>query len=185
MVVDGSGLAVDEYLYFTPKRPMTRGRPPNWQVFSQLDGSVWTQPVIIASRQRLTLPAQVRARLAWLSQSEDGLLATLGADGSVRLEDWESHGERTLRAAEEVYEGLPAARKGEFALAAMDRFMKVGLEPNGRLVLPDALMAQIDPAETGCVRVVVIDGLLWLWEEKAWLAQRSARIALLQDVISS
>ncbi len=161
---------------------MAKGRPPAWQMFGNLDPSVWTQPLRFDDRGRLTLPTQVRERLAWFGTVEDGLLATLRGDGSVELTDWAEYGERTRAAVTERYRALPELERGKFALAAMDRFMRVGLEANVRLALPPALTMQVDPQGSGFVRVLTRDGSLFLWDDEIWRTSRSERIKHLENL---
>lgn len=157
---------------------MARGRPPSWQIFGDLDQGVWTQTVAIDARARLSLPSAVQARLAWFSDADE-LLAELRGDGAVYLSDWADNGPRVDAAIRERYAVLPPAERARFALAAMDSYMRVGLEGSGRVQLPMTLMTQLDPFAVGFVRVVASNGELALWNDAIWRSDRRKRLEAL------
>lgn len=161
---------------------MTKGRPPSWNVFGSLDPGAWTEVIGITSKDRLSLPVAVRKRLPWLDAAiPDGLLAVLDPQGSAELIAWSDHGEKAVAQVANQWAVAASADRGELALAAMDRFMRVSVEPPGRIGLPANLAAHIFSAERGSVRVVVRDGRLWLSSEIEWQLGRAKRLALLAE----
>ena len=150
-----------------------------WQLFPDLDRTVWTQTVGIRERGRVSLPVAVRDRLSWVS-SAGIFLSMLNGDGSVEIFEWERRGNTVLAAVKERYDALPPSQRADFALAAMDRFMRVTGEKGGRLTLPTVLRTQLDPFRKAFLRVVVRDDRLQLWDDELWKAQRTARIARLE-----
>jgi len=164
---------------------MTRGRPPVWNPIASLDATVWTEAVEVASKGRLGIPVAARRCLGWWDDHvEDGLLASLEQGGLASLVPWAPAGIEMMGRVGNLIRGTSAAERGELVLAAMDRFMRVGCEANGRLVLPANLMAHIDPLGTGKARVIVLHGQLQLCAEHEWQAAREARLALL-DALKS
>jgi len=159
---------------------MVQGRPPSWNPFSELDPGVWTETVQFGSKGRLIIPVAARRRLPWFAGAvAQGLLATLEPERFARLDPWSDYGERVMKQVGERLELAPAHRRSEIALAAMDRYMHVGLEDNGRLAAPANLISHIDPHAFGAARVVVRDGTLWLWAEERWQSERSGRLRAL------
>lgn len=164
---------------------MTKGRPPNWNVFSTLDGGTWTEVVGITSKDRLSLPVAVRKRVSWLgAATPDGMLAILSPQGSAELIRWNDHGEKLIAQVSAQLLEAPKEHLGELALAAMDRFMRVTIDPPGRIGLPANLAAHIYSARFDGVRVVVRDDRLWLWSEAEWQRGRGARIARFTEGLS-
>lgn len=150
----------------------------NWQLLPELDRSVWTQALAIGERGRVSLPPPVRERLPWVNRG-GALLGTIAADGAIRVDPWEEYGERTKRLAVERYELLPGDQKQAFALALMDRFVRLTGERGGRLTLPFVVRTHVDPEKLNVCRVVVRDGSLFLSEERAWQSHRLERIKAL------
>lgn len=150
-----------------------------WQLIPDLDRTVWTQTVGIRDRGRISLPMAMRERLSWAS-SAGTFLSILNGDGSVEIVGWERQGNAIRAALKEKYDALPPDRRADFALAAMDRFMRVTGEKGGRLTLPTVLRTQLDPFGRDFLRVVVRDDRLQLWDDEVWKAGRVARIAQLE-----
>lgn len=157
---------------------MAKGRPVSWNIFGSLDPGAWTQLVELDARGRLSLPAAVRARLAWFDGLEDGLLATI-APGQVELSSWADFGSQTLQAVEERLGHVPSQNRGTLALAAMDRYMRLSVESPARIVLPLDLRHNLGCLREPVVRVVVLDGTLALWSEARWCANRARRLITL------
>lgn len=151
-----------------------------WQILPDLDRLVWTQTVAIRERGRVSLPGPVRERLPWIVKGGP-LLAVLHGDGSVHVMDWARDGLRVAASVRERYAALPAHQKAEFALAAMDSFMKLRSEKGGRITLPMVLRTQVDPMGREFVRIVVRDGRLEFWDDEVWKAYRTARISRLEE----
>lgn len=159
---------------------MTSGRPPSWSLFGDLDPTAWTEVVAISSKDRLTLPAAVRKRLPWFEATRvDGLLAILDPQGRAELASWSARGEQALADVAQRFEAAPADERGDVAIAAMDRYMRVPVEPPARLALNPNLSSHLDPETRGTIRVVVSSGRLWLSSEQQWQARRMDRIAKL------
>lgn len=150
-----------------------------WQIVEGLDPSVWTQPVAIRERGRLSLPPEVRRRLPWTDEAGT-CLAKVNGDGSVELIDWNEGGERVCIALSERFQALPAGQRASFTLAAMDRFFRVTRERGARFTLPNVLRSQLDPLSSKWIRVIVCDGTLRLWSDQNWKATRVDRIAALE-----
>jgi DNA-binding transcriptional regulator/RsmH inhibitor MraZ len=164
---------------------MTQGRPPTWNPFAELAPGVWTEAVQFGSKGRFIIPVAARRRLLWLSDAvAEGLLATLEPGRIARLEPWLETGAKVIRQVEERLELAVGPRRSEIALAAMDRYMRIGLEETGRLAVPQNLLSHIDPRASGTARVVVRDDTLWLWAEDRWQAQASSRLRTLVGQVS-
>lgn len=159
---------------------MTRGRPPSWNPFVDLAPGVWTETVDLTSKDRLSLSSPVRKRAPWLSDvGTEGLLAILEPDGSAELLPWRGTGEALVEGYRERLMDAPDVRRPELALALMDMFMRLPLDPPGRLGLPSNLTAFLNPAAGERIRVVTASGQVWLWGESTWQARRSDRLALI------
>lgn len=158
---------------------MNRGRPPNWNPFSSLGADVWTEVAEFGSKGRIGIALAARRRLPWFDEAVgNGLLATLEPDGYAQLEPWSSAGGELVA---EIKEKISIAYhlRGEIVLAAMDRYMFISVEGNGRLVAPGNLVAHIDPDNSGRARFVVRDSKLWIWSEKQWQSRRAERLSVL------
>lgn len=147
-----------------------------WQIIEGLDPSVWTQPVAIRERGRLSLPPEVRRRLPWTNKAGT-CLATVHGDGSVELIDWADGGERVCDALTERFHALPPGQRAAFTLVAMDRYLRVTREKGARFTLPNVLRSQLDPLSSTWIRVIVCGGSLKLWNDETWKATRVERIA--------
>lgn len=164
---------------------MTQGRPPIWNPFAELAPGVWTEAVEFRSKGRFIIPIAARRRLPWLSSAvAQGLLATLEPGRFARLDPWSEMGARVIRQVEERLEMAVGHKRSEIALAAMDRYMRIGLEETGRLAVPQNLLSHIDPRASGTARVVVRDNTLWLWAEDRWQAHTSSRLRTLLGSVS-
>jgi DNA-binding transcriptional regulator/RsmH inhibitor MraZ len=159
---------------------MTRGRPPSWNLFANIFDGAWTEVVGVTTKDRLTLPAQVRKALGWFDASaEGGLLATLEPYGRAELIAWSDHGSRLIAEVIDRVRAAPAEARGDLAVAAMDRYMRLAVEPPARVALNATLAAHLDPTGRNVIRVVVSGGRLWLWNEAEWQGRRSERHASL------
>lgn len=158
---------------------MKTGRPPRWNPVAVLGRDVWTDVIALASKGRVVLPIAIRDRLPWLANTESGLLALLERGRHAELLPWVPRGEAALAELHRAIENAAEGEKDLLALAAMDRFLRLSMEDGGRTVLPPALVSLLEAEASGCVRVVMRDGRLWLWSERRWEAERTRRIALL------
>ncbi|SOB80692.1 hypothetical protein SAMN06297144_1191 [Sphingomonas guangdongensis] len=140
----------------------------------------WTEAVAVSSKERVTLPAAVRARLSWFGKATDeGLLATLDPQGRSELSAWTTSGSRAVGDVAQRLEAAAPDDRDDLAIAAMDRYMRLAVEPPARLALPFGLAVHLDAVEGGVVRIVVSSSRLWLWSERQWQARRMDRIDLL------
>jgi DNA-binding transcriptional regulator/RsmH inhibitor MraZ len=161
---------------------MNQGRPPAWNPFADLVSGVWSEVADFGSKGRFGVPAAARRQLHWWgSVMPNGLIATLEPGGIARLEPWAGVGEAVLAQVRKALQSANPAARAELALAAMDRFMRIACEENGRLVMPSNLASHVDPTRTGRARVVVRDGELWVWQEDMWQSTRPERITLLAN----
>lgn len=152
---------------------------------SGLDESVWTEVATFVSKGRIGLPLAARKRISWWPVDlSDGLLAILEPGSTAWIEPWAIRGEELLRRAEQMIRTAQPATKSSLVLAAMDRYMRVSCEINGRLVFPANLIAHIDPADSGKARVIVADGSLKICSEQEWQAGRSQRIFALEEALA-
>lgn len=150
---------------------------------SGLDETVWTEVVELASKGRFGIPLAARKRIEWWGADlADGLFASLELDGVALLEPWAPKGVETLKQVSEALRKADPIRRSALSLAAMDRYMRVACEDNGRLVLPGNLLAHVDPTGLGKARVIVMDGVLRLRSELQWQAERNLRLGLLADI---
>lgn len=162
------------------------GRHPTWNPIGVGDADAWLEPVEVASKDRIVLPAAVRRRLGWGSaRGVVPLLAVIGADGSVELLPWESKGIAEVTRVMDALAKIDGDAREFAVLAAMDRYLKVGLGNDGRIQLPGALAVHLSVAEGDFVRVALSRGRLWLWPERAWEAARADRLARLEKLLSS
>lgn len=156
---------------------MKTGRPPQWNPVATLSDTTWTEVVSVTSKSRVQLPMSARARLNWGSATEPmALLARLEPDKSARLEPWDPAGEVVMGAIEAMLASEPEQVRAELAIVAMDRYVKVTLDPDGRITMPANLAHHIDAVGKDAVRVIVSDGRLRLWSEIAWQLNRSSRL---------
>jgi DNA-binding transcriptional regulator/RsmH inhibitor MraZ len=160
---------------------MKTGRPPNWNPVSALSPSAWTEVVSLSSKSRLQFPVAIRSRVAWLSHAQDGLLAVLEPNGSAKILCWKPHGEAELETVRGLLESTNEFERGMVAIAAMDRFLKLTFDLDGRTVLPINLAYHLNAAGSDAVvRIVTVDGQLWIWSETEWQRRRGERTALLK-----
>jgi DNA-binding transcriptional regulator/RsmH inhibitor MraZ len=158
---------------------MKTGRPPSWNPVASLAQDVWTDVVPLASKGRIVIPVPVRSRLDWLANSDGGILAEVAADHSVELRPWDPSGVEAMKAVRSALAEADASRRGEIAVAAMDRYMKLSVDGAGRMTLPPPLVSQLDAEISSCVRLVLRDSRLWLWSERRWQSARPERLAIL------
>jgi DNA-binding transcriptional regulator/RsmH inhibitor MraZ len=160
---------------------MKTGRPSSWNPLAAIERAVWTDVVPLGSKSRVIFPANVRNEVTWLANSGDGVLAVVEPEKFVELLPWEPNGVTAMASVKRLLQDAEESERGELALAAMDRYVRLTMDGTGRAVLPGSLVAHLDAAETEIVRMVMRDGRLWLWSEKYWQAQRGQRIALLAE----
>ncbi len=158
---------------------MKTGRPPSWNPVALLAQDVWTDVVPLASKGRIVVPMPVRSRLGWLANSGGGVLAEVAPDHSVELRPWDPFGVEAMKAVRVTLAEADASRRGELAVASMDRYLKLSLDGAGRTTLPPPLVSQLDAEISSCVRLVLRDSRLWLWSERRWQSTRPARLDLL------
>jgi hypothetical protein len=162
---------------------MSAGRNPSWNPVAELDASVWSEVVALTSKGRLTLPIALRRRLPWGEPLGSVVaLVVLSDHGAAELLPWVPGGEEVLRLLSKAVSALPTAGRSEIVLAAMDRYLRITFEPDGRATLPTNLLVHLDAHRTGIARVVARDGRLWLWSETSWRDGRAERFAKLQAV---
>ena len=96
------------------------------------------------------------------------LLAVLDAGGSAEVFLMDPYGSDRLRHVERMLLANPEPKRSELALVAMDRYLQLTLDGDGRMVLPANLISHLDAQSTACARVVVRSRRLWLWSEPLW-----------------
>lgn len=161
---------------------MKAGRPPSWNPVASLTASTWTEVVPLTSKSRLQLPAQARLRLSWSRATEPlALLARVEPNGHAQLLPWVPVGDAILRSLDQLLTEEDEASRGRLVLIAMDRYVRVTLEPDGRMSLPVNLEHHLDATLYGAVRVVVDTGKLFLWSEGVWQRNRSDRLASVEE----
>lgn len=158
---------------------MKTGRPPSWNPVASLAQNVWTDVVPLASKGRIVVPVPVRSRLDWLENSVEGVLAEVASDHSVELRPWDPFGIKAMKAVRMALAEADVSRRGEIAVAAMDRYMKLSVDGAGRTTLPPPLVFQLEAETSCCVRLILRDSRLWLWSERRWQLGRPARLDLL------
>jgi hypothetical protein len=108
-------------------------------------------------------------------------LAVLEPNGSAEILGWKPHGEAELRAVRELLQATNEFERGMIAIAAMDRFLKLTFDPDGRTVLPMNLACHLNATgPDAVVRIVTVDGRLWMWSEIDWKSCRGERANLLK-----
>ena len=155
---------------------MTAGRPPAWNPFRATSLCAWTEPVLLATKDRASLPVAVRN------------LLKLQCPGRL-VADMESEGRATLISEDEfatIHDVLAntAENNAQVAIAALDRFQTVPVTAEGRLVLSLALRVHLNAVHESIVRLVVEDGRLTLWSEESWRLERRNRMAQTRAVLS-
>ncbi len=112
------------------------------------------------------------------------LLATIEPDGSAELVPWHGAGEAEIGRAADAIERASAVDRPTLAVAAADRYLRLGLEPDGRATLPFNLAVHLGTLVDPLVRTVATGGRLWLWNEREWQASRQSRFAPLITAVS-
>jgi bifunctional DNA-binding transcriptional regulator/antitoxin component of YhaV-PrlF toxin-antitoxin module len=164
---------------FDPNYPMSAGRPPTWNPFRDISPSSWTELAAIKDRGRLTIPAEVRRRVTWLSPLPDSVLASISLDGSVELLPWEGSGEGVIDGHRERLQALDEYSRGKLAIVLADKFFRLAVEEPARLTVPAGLRSFLETHAGQPVRFVVSHQQLWLWNERLWQSGRSDREALI------
>ncbi|MER8953416.1 hypothetical protein NKH98_11890 [Mesorhizobium sp. M0833] len=128
----------------------------------------------------MVFPVVIRSSLPWL-ESPAGILATLGSDPTVELCAWEPAGSASMQRLHQALVEASEPERGEMAIAAMDRYLRLNIDGTGRAVIPSTLLSHLEVGEAAALRIVMRNGRLWLWSERYWQSQRSERIKLLDD----
>ena len=161
---------------------MKTGRPTAWNPFSSFSSTAWTEVVQLASKERLSVPISIRRIVPWVDriQPSGGMLAIMELNGVAELMPWTPHGESAVSSVKAAAARAEPAAIGNLILAAMDRYVRLTLDTDGRTVLPFNLLAHVDPSNTSRVRVLAEGGRLWLWSERQWEETRPDRLAYLK-----
>ena len=156
---------------------VTAGRPPAWNPFRAQNLSAWTEPVVLATKDRVSLPVAVRNLLDL--ECPGRLIADMAEPGVARL--------LTEADFASVHDALVAAaqKDSSLALAALDRFQAVPVTAECRLVLSVALRSHLDAIREPLVRLVVEGRCLALWSEAAWQSGRADRLSLISSYANS
>lgn len=154
---------------------MSGGREPSWNAVSGVHPSVWTEVVVLSSKDRMSLPLALRRRLDWLSTGAMEVLAVLEANGSAEVVPWKGAGTSRLEQLEAVLERLAEPERSEVALAAMDRYIRLHVDGTGRVVLPTTMLSHLEAIDAPAIRLVVRDSKLWFWSERRWRAGQTDR----------
>lgn len=164
---------------------MKTGRPTSWNPVATFAKGVWTDVVTLASKDRVVLPVNVRSQLKWFNAPSPSVLAVVEPENVVELCGWDAAGREAMDAIQQMLSKASEAERGELAVAAMDRYLRLSFDAAGRAVLPTCLVAHLEAGKTGMIRVVLHDQRLWLWSERKWCDKRSARISALQAKTAS
>jgi len=154
---------------------MTAGRPPAWNAFPAQNARVWTEPLVLATKDRVHLPVSVRNLLPFKGPGR--LVADLFHDGMAEL--------RSLADAQADIDRLTTAAGMDdaLALAAMDRFQLVPVTAEGRMSLSVTIQLHLEAIETSVVRLLIESERLSLISERRWREQRAARMDLTQRAL--
>jgi len=153
---------------------MKSGRPPTWNPVASLTAATWTEVVALTSKSRLQLPASARTRLNWSRTDRPlSLLARIEPGGLAELMPWEPVGDAIMRGLDRL---LVEEAEADLALIAMDRYLRLTLDPDGRMSLPVNLAHHLDAIAHEAVRLVIDAGRLLLWSERVWQDDRSSRL---------
>lgn len=170
--------------YFFPERPMKSGRPPAWNPVAALATNLWTEVVSLSSKSRLLLPAAARTRLNWIQGGQPlSLLVRIEPGSYAELEPWELAGDAIMERLASVLDDAPTEDRERIAIVAMDRYLRLTLESDGRMSLPMNLCHHLDAVPLDVVRLLVTGGRLQLWSERVWQDQRGERIqSVLEEI---
>lgn len=89
---------------------------------------------------------------------------------------WEPVGDVIMRGLGALLAVEAEVDRARMALIAMDRYLRLSLDPDGRMSLPVNLAHHLDAISQHAVRLVIDDGRLLLWSERVWQNERSARL---------
>ena len=164
---------------------MRSGRPHTWNIAESFSGDTWTGIVELTSKDRLQLPSSARKRVAWLKggANQQALVEIQG--DAVELRPWSEAGAELVARLEEIAQSLSAERLQELVIAAMDRYARLSVGADGRMVLPAHLAHHLDATAGEVVRIVVSDGRIWLWSEASWRKDRQSRYLNLDKLLQS
>ena len=93
----------------------------------------------------------------------------------VELKPWSRDGAELRDRLEKLAAHLGSDDRRELAIAAMDRYARLNLGADARMVLPVHLARHLTADETDVVRIVVHTDRLWLWSEMHWRRGRQKR----------
>jgi DNA-binding transcriptional regulator/RsmH inhibitor MraZ len=90
-------------------------------------------------------------------------------------------GDAIMRGLDRLLDGEDEIDRAGLALVAMDRYLKLTLDPDGRLSLPVNLAHHLEAIVHDAVRLVVDGSRLLLWSERVWQNNRSSRLELVAE----
>jgi DNA-binding transcriptional regulator/RsmH inhibitor MraZ len=163
---------------------MAAGRPPSWNPVAGIYSLAWSEIVVLSSKDRMALPLALRRRLNWSSSTSLSVLAVLEMDGSAEILPWEQAGKQVVNAIEKALALTPEPHRAELALAAMDRYMRLTVDADGRTVLPTNLLSHLDALESSLVRLVARGNRMWFWSEARWREGQGSRFRDLADALA-
>lgn len=89
----------------------------------------------------MVFPVAVRSSLRWLSATT-GILVTLGTDPLAELLAWEPDGAAQMERLKQMLIHTAEPNRGELAIAAMDRYLRLTIDGTGRAVIPAVLVCE-------------------------------------------
>lgn len=164
---------------------MRSGRPHTWNIAESFSGNAWTGVVGLTSKDRLQLPTSVRRRLTWLARAEDQQVLSEIQGDAVELQPWNEAGIELVQRLEGVVASLSAEALQKLVIATMDRYSRLSVGSDGRLVLPAHLAHHLTASDAAAVRIVVRGNRLWLWSEAGWSKGRQSRYHDLDALLNS
>ncbi len=105
-----------------------------------------------------------------------GLLARIEPGGHAELVPWDPVGDAIMRGLDRLLFEEDEVDRAGLALIAMDRYLRLTLDPDGRMSLPVNLAHHLDAIAHDAVRLVIDAGRLLLWSERVWQDDRSSRL---------
>lgn len=138
---------------------------------------------MLTSKDRMTIPLAPRRRIGWEMDGSSALLCILETNGSAELLRWDVGGSREMDEVASLLNRWQEPERTELALAAMDRYLKLTLDPDGRTVLPTSLLSHLDAIESGALRIVARNNRLWLWSEPRWRLSQPDRFVKLNEAL--
>lgn len=105
-----------------------------------------------------------------------GVLARIEPGGHAELMPWAPVGDAIMRGLDNLLAEEAEEDRSWLALIAMDRYLRLTLDPDGRMSLPVNLAHHLDAIAHDAVRLVIDAGRLLLWSERVWQDDRSSRL---------